>query len=176
MTCVVAVVDGAECVLAADSRMSLSGGIHCMIDSKIFEIGSTGVVAAIAGDIQCLASLKILKVPAPKASQSAEHWCTAVFWPACVKALQKADVAYKDGVSDLILVVRGEPIYVDLDGTITCVADGYAAIGCGAPVAFGSLYTTRGYADAEARAFDAVAAACHHCEAVGPPIKIRRCG
>ena len=81
-----------------------------------------------------------------------------------------------DGVEEggqFLLGYRGRLFEVDSDFQVGESVDGTAAVGCGAEVALGSLYTSRGMAP-EDRILNALLAAEFYAPGVRGPFKIER--
>lgn len=172
MTCVVGVVGPDHVVIAGDSA-AVDGDEVSTGPVKVFRRGPY-----IIGYCESFRVGQVIryrtKFSEQKCDDLVEHLAT-VFVDELRTALHKAGATSSSDPDELagpLLVGHrsGRLFTIDTDYGVHEAVDGYAAIGCGAPYALGSLHATRG--DPTDRAVAALTAATVHCTAVITPFTI----
>jgi ATP-dependent protease HslVU (ClpYQ) peptidase subunit len=156
MTCIVGIAHDGQVILSSDRGLSDDDLITAMSNPKIrlndrYLIGYADSVGT--GQL-----LHWITLPTPPRS-NLEKFMRTTFVGSVRKQLNDSGVDLKDGAHASFLIgVSGELFFVDTtDWQVTKVD--YMAIGSGASIAMGSLYTTQTWKSAEKRAYTAVSAA-----------------
>lgn len=160
MTCIVGIVHRGRVVLGGDSALSDEGDYVYRVDSpKVWRAG--GFIVGDAGDYQFGVWLrhKIRWPDAPAADSDLLHEYMLVALPSELRALAKRE-GCEVPEGEALIGARGILWHLG-PGRAERIAEPYASIGAGAPLALGALYaTTR--RTARARLLVALEAAAAH--------------
>lgn len=172
MTCIVGIKAEGRIHMAGDRGASTDETILVSEDPKIARRG--GFIIGYAGNYG-LGQLMLygLKLPSvPRRKGSLITFMRTTFHDTFIRAVEKSkykmEINHDDTQSSFLIGVRDELFeYEPLDGQMAVFEE--TAIGAGAPIAFGSLYATKGM-HAEDRVKLAVAAACFYSTSCREPI------
>lgn len=110
-----------------------------------------------------------------------QKFLVKIFVPALVKFLNQKGLADVNGSNitihgySLFLVAISTDLFrISTDGCVIRADEGYDAVGCGAPYALGSLYTTRGVQSGHKRVKAAIKSASAHHTHVGHKMHIHQ--
>lgn len=174
MTAIVGLKHAGRVYIGADSA-----GVDDMLsvtvraDTKVFRVGP--YVMGFAGSFRMGQLLHHTLKPTPPPATRLERHMVATFIPevlACLKAgkwLLNEDGRREGGF--FLVGVSGRLFGVECDFQVGEARDDYMAIGCGADLALGSLYGSKGKLP-RARIRAALEAAAHHSAGVTGPFKI----
>jgi ATP-dependent protease HslVU (ClpYQ) peptidase subunit len=156
MTCIVGIAHLGHVYLSADRGLSDDDLITAMSNPKIRQ--NDKYLIGYADSVGTGQLLHWITLPTPPRN-NLEKFMRTTFVNTVRKQLNDSGVDLKDNAHASFLIgVSGELFYVDTtDWQVTKVD--YMAIGSGAAIAMGSLYTTQTWKSAEKRAFTAVSAA-----------------
>ncbi len=156
MTCIVGIAHDDQVFLAADRGLSDDDIITSMSAPKIRQ--NDKYIIGYADSPGTGQLIHWITLPTPP-KRNVEKFMRTTWVNAVRKALVDSGVDLKDNAHASFLVgVSGQLFFIDTtDWQVTECA--YMAIGSGASIAMGSLYTTQSWKSAEKRAFTAVSAA-----------------
>lgn len=156
MTCIVGIAHDGNVYLASDRGLSDDDVIVSMVSSKIKQNDSYIIGYADSPGTGQL--LHWITLPTPP-KRNVEKFMRTTFVASVRKQLNDSGVDLKDNAHASFLVgVSGQLFFIDTtDWQVTECA--YMAIGSGASIAMGSLYTTQSWKSPEKRALTAVSAA-----------------
>jgi ATP-dependent protease HslVU (ClpYQ) peptidase subunit len=148
MTCIVGIAEGGEVWMGADSFF-LAGGVVYSGPSKLFRVGDFIIGGAGSWRTSELVGY-CAKVQPPESGADIRRYLATDF----AKALREAATEYgymgqtEEGQQSIgyRILIGAQGCLFNFDGVLShlYIPEGYAAIGSGAEVAMGSLYTTRG--------------------------------
>lgn len=171
MTCVVALTKDGVVHMAADRGASDDSVMLVSNDSKISK--RSGYLIGYAGNYGLGQLIQhALVLPRPPRTNLLRFMRTD-FHKAVHAALKKFDYQltyqHEDSQTDFLIGVRGQLFEFDpLSGQFAPFTE--TAIGAGAEIAFGSLFSTKGLKDPARRVKLAVQAACHYSTSCREPI------
>lgn len=174
MTCIVGIVDKGRVYIGGDSAGVGGYDLSIRKDQKVFENG--GFLFGFTSSFR-MGNLLQYKLTVPKVSNDSdlmEYMCTEFIDSirSCLK-----DGGYcriENGVENggvFLVGGYGRLFAVHGDYQVAETVCGYDAVGCGAEIALGSLFSTKGEA-ARKRINKALNAASFHSAGVSPPFKV----
>ena len=146
MTCIVGLVHEKCVYIGGDSAGVGTMDLLVRSDAKVFENGS--MVMGFTSSFRMGQLLRwSLKPPRRPKSMPTEKFMSTVFVDAVRKCLKKGGFAeVKDNREEggaFLVGYEGGLFQVEADFQVGMNADGFGAIGCGGPIALGSLYSSR---------------------------------
>lgn len=181
MTCVVAIKEGKNVWMGADSMASTEDLKSNLVQPKIFKNGN--ILIGCCGSTRMLQLLQYY-FKAPKHSRGVEDnaYLACDFMSSVRVCFTEngflgdpgADSTDKSDTSGEFLVAyKGKIYYAQDDFSIIETTDSYASVGSGNHLAFGSLHSTESFnLSPKERIEMAIQAATYHCPSVGGPINI----
>lgn len=149
MTCIVGLVDRGRIYLGGDSAgVCMSGlGMQVRKDKKVFKNGV--MVMGFTSSFRMGQLLQYdLKVPRHPSKMDDMKYMSSVFVSAVRKCLKKGGYASKRNEEEsggtFLVGYHGSLFEIADDYQVAQLVDNYAAVGCGAPIALGSLFSTNG--------------------------------
>ena len=166
MTVIVGIKDEESVSLFSDRGASDSDTIVSMTTPKIWKV-SENIIAGYAGSGGLGQMIQYMKWPT--FDGDAMEYLRASLAPAIIKAREKMAGKDEEEASLLIGIKVEEPLLFEMDTSDYSVFPfDYTAIGSGAPIALGSLYTSE--EDTHEKGIIAVLAAIHHSPSCKDPI------
>jgi ATP-dependent protease HslVU (ClpYQ) peptidase subunit len=175
MTCVVAITDGTNTLLAADSSASEPSIITNRLDPKVFKIGEFGIGFSSSFRLGQILKYHFCPPNISKKQKTLMEYMVTQFVPELRLTLEEQDFPYheEEKVSWTIVVcVRNEIFYIEPDWHVGQDSDFYVAIGSGAAYARGSLFTTQYNSDLYDRVSIALKASANYSPFVAEPFYI----
>ena len=177
MTAIVGITDGQTVVIAGDSA-GVGGDItRSRLDAKVFTNGPYVIGYTTSFRMGQLLRYAF-KAPVPPDDEDGLHAFMCVdFVNGVRQGLKEGGWASKNNDQEeggsFLVGVRGRLFEISDDYQVGELADGYAAVGCGAEIALGALHATGGTAmSLEARVIAALEAAAHFSTGVRPPFTV----
>jgi ATP-dependent protease HslVU (ClpYQ) peptidase subunit len=156
MTCIVGIAHNGNVHLASDRGLSDDDVIVSMVSSKIKQ--NDKYIIGYADSPGTGQLLHWITLPTPP-KNNVEKFMRTTFVGSVRKQLNDSGVDLKDNAHASFLVgVSGQLFFIDTTDWQVTECE-YMAIGSGASIAMGSLYTTQTWKSPEKRAFTAVTAA-----------------
>lgn len=174
MTCIVGIVHKGAVYLGGDSAGVGGLFLHVREDRKVFE--KDGFVFGFTSSFRMgqLLQHSFVAPPARPSDEPFAYMCTAFVDAvrACLKAggYAKKDSEVESGGTFLV-GYAGRLFRVESDYQVAETVDGYDAVGCGAEVALGSLFTSKSASPAK-RIETALEAAHNFSAGVRPPFHV----
>jgi len=140
MTCVVALHHEGKVYLGADSSAVENGGISTRIEPKIFKKGK--FLMGYCNSFRFGQVVEYYFNPPKSKSSNIMEYMVCQFVPELISVTKYHDV--EENTSSLIIAYEGKIFYIDSDWQVGWDTTDYHAIGSGADVAMGSLYSTEG--------------------------------
>lgn len=145
MTVIAGVVHGGRVFLAGDSAGSAGWELRVRADPKVFANGP--YVFGFTGSYRMGQLLQyVFEPPVPEEGADLHRFMVAEFIPALRKCLSEGGYARKESEQEtggtFLVGIRNRLFGVESDYQVAEGADSYAAVGCGAQVALGSLHST----------------------------------
>lgn len=178
MTCIAAVADGRRVWIGGDSAGVAGWSLNLRADEKVFTNGP--FIMGFTDSFRMGQLLRYaLKAPDLPNSEQTDRYMVTSFVDAVRDCLKAGGVARKNTEAEecgtFIVGVRGQIYTVQSDYQVAKPLDDYAAVGRGADIALGSLYSARALSP-EQRIRTALEAAEAHCGAVRRPFVVRHNG
>lgn len=178
MTCIVALTDGDRVWVGGDSAGVAGWSLSVRADEKVFTNGL--FVMGFTDSFRMGQLLRYAFVPPDLPhDEDLDRYMVTSFIDHVRDCLKAGGVAKKSSEAEecgtFIVGVRDRLYVVMSDYQVAKLADGYAAVGCGADIALGSLYATPSISP-ECRIQIALSAAEAHSAAVRGPFVIRHNG
>ena len=178
MTCIAAVSEGERVWIGGDSAGAKDWSIAIRADEKVFCNGP--FIMGFTSSFRMGQLLRYAFTPPDLPSNDdMDRYMVTVFVDAVRQCLKTGGLAQvKDQVEAggiFIVGVRGSLYVIESDYQVGKYADGYAAVGCGADIALGSLFTSRGQPP-DSRIRKALEAAEAHSSGVRGPFVIKHTG
>lgn len=174
MTCIVGVVHDGKVTIGGDSAGVAGMSITVRADRKVFVNGP--YIMGFTTSFRMGQLLHRALVPPKPPRCGLEGFMVTTFIDAVRECLKEGGYAEKTNEAEsggsFLVGVRGHLFDIGPDYQVGIPADGYAAIGCGDDIAFGSLYATKGQPP-KTRVKTALAAAAHHSAGVTGPFVIK---
>lgn len=175
MTCIVGLEHDGRVTIGGDSAAVEGDDLTAADTAKVFHLGPYLIGYCESFRAGQLVRYR-LRVPEPKTDDPVEHLAT-VFVDELRKTLHKGGVAKATADEEqmpgaLMVGYAGQLFTIEGDYAVIRSGYGYAALGCGAPYALGSLSSSPRNADPNRRISDALCAAENHCTAVVSPFTI----
>ena len=166
MTCIVGIQDEKHVYLFGERGASDSDSVVAMTTPKIWKV-SDNIIAGYAGSGGLGQMIQYMDWP--KYDGDAMKWLRATLVPAIIEAREKMAGKDEEEASLLIGINIKEPLLFEIDTSDYSIFPfTYTAIGSGAPIALGSLYTSE--EDTHERGILAILAACEHSPTCKGPI------
>ena len=148
MTCIVGLVQGKKVYLGADSMGSSGQDQWRRSDSKVFKNGSFVMAFTTSFRMGQLLQHKF-KPPRHLSAKTVEEYMVTTFVDAIRKCFKNAGFATKTGRGEeqggqFLVGYKGRLFTIEVDYQVAEQEQPYAAVGCGAQVALGSLHTSDG--------------------------------
>ena len=167
MTVIVGIQDDKNVYLFGDRGASDSDSIVAMTTPKIWHV-TENIIAGYAGSGGLGQMIQFMDWPKYDGSD-AMKWLRATLVPAIIKNRDKMAGKDEEEASLLIGINIEEPLLFEMDTSDYSIFPfTYTAIGSGAPIALGSLYTSE--EDTHEKGIIAVLAAIHHSPSCKDPI------
>lgn len=147
MTCIVGIAQNGQIVMGGDSAGVAGLDLTIRADPKVFSIGDFTV--GYTDSFRFGQLLRFSFVPPSKREDQSdfEYMCTS-FIDALRNCLKDGGYARKEGEAETggtcLVGWRGMLYEIESDYQVGIPINGYDAIGCGAPMARGSLFSTEG--------------------------------
>ena len=174
MTCIVAVEHEGNVYVGADSIGVAGWEKASRADQKVFVNGD--FIMGFCGSFRLGQLLKYSFEPPAQSSKSEDMEYLVNDFVDSIRALlkEKGSITVDDGVEDMIassfiVGYRGKIYTIESDLQVAMHTEPYFAVGAGAQLALGSLYSTIDDPDPEKRLITALNAASTFCAAVAPP-------
>ncbi len=173
MTCIVGLVDKKNVYIGGDSAAISVDDLTCNIreDEKVFKKGEFAF--GFSSSFRMGQILKTrFKPPSKPAKMDDFTYMVTLFVDALRKCFEASGYTdFEEDDSEFLVGYNGRLYEVLADFQIGMSKEGYASLGCGAPIAHGALHATKDKS-AEERIKLALEAATHHSMGVRPPFKI----
>lgn len=174
MTCIAAVEGEGVVWIASDTKIT-DGDTKDRIYGKAW-IGKDGIAFAGAGVWRACQVLRHgTRIPKRLKGQDPMQWLVTKLTRAITNGQDEAELTEQDRQISILVVMDGRIYHIDTSMSVTPCPRGYHAIGSGANVALGSLYSSTGKAP-RARVSMAVKAACEHDAGCALPIELLSVG
>jgi ATP-dependent protease HslVU (ClpYQ) peptidase subunit len=179
MTCIVGMTTPNNGVLiGGDSAGVMDYDIQSRADEKVFRRGE--MLFGFTGSFRMGQLLHYGRLVCPHKDESdLMRWMVGCFVNAARSLFDEGGVSRKDGDAEtcgtFLVGMRGRLFLVDSDYQVGESRDGIFALGCGANIALGSLYSTEGRPP-RTRARIALEAAARYSAGVRGPFKILQVG
>lgn len=173
MTCIVALAHDGVVTMGGDSAaVDSSLGLQIRLDRKVFRKGAYTMGFTTSFRMGQILH-HVVRLPTPPVEGDLNAFMCSRFIPAVIKSFDDhgfggSDQEGKHG-GEFLVAVRGQLFNIMSDYQVSHVSDGYAAVGGGAELALGSLYTTRAWRDPRRRLHVALEAAAQFNAGVRPP-------
>lgn len=172
MTCIAGIASAGVVYIGGDSLGSNGITKTDRIDDKVFRVAAGGEWAVIG----CTTSYRMLQILRYRLTLPAidtwdiQRWMSTEFIDSCRRDFKEAGWGLKDTDGEerggtFLVGVRDQLFTIEGDFQIGVPRCGYSAVGSGAQVALGSLFTSTG--EAQARITTALEAASTHACGVG---------
>lgn len=170
MTCIVGVKDNGRVLIGGDSAGVAGWNLTVRADRKVFRVGS--YVCGFTSSFRMGSLLRYAFNPPEPPDWDVYRFMNTTFVDAVRKCLKDGGFAEaNNGVEKggtFLVGYRDHLFEIEGDYQVAIADDGYAAVGCGAQVAVGSLFTTKALPSQE-RARIALEAAERHSAGVRGP-------
>ena len=173
MTCIVGVETADGVILGGDSAGASGWSLTLRADQKVFQRGA--YVMGFTTSFRMGQLLRYSGSLSEPTGWDVDRFMVDTFVPE-VRAILRDGGWLKDDNGrgeggDFLVGIAGRLYAVHSDFQIARTHDGYAAVGCGADLALGSLHATLDsqHLTAEARTWTALQAAAHHSAGVAAP-------
>lgn len=145
MTCIVGLSDRGRVYMGGDSAGVDRWDLTVRADPKVFQVGRVLMGFTTSFRMGQLLRYK-LAVPQQEPECDDHRWLSTAFVDAVRQCLKDGGYATKDKEVEaggtFLVGYRGRVYVVDYDYQVGQPMTGFAAVGCGAPVALGALYAT----------------------------------
>ena len=167
MTCIVGIRDDKGVYLFGERGASDNDSIVAMTTPKIWQVNEN-IIAGYAGSGGLGQMIQFMDWPKYD-NDDAMKWLRATLVPAIIEAREKMAGKDEEEASLLIGINIKEPLLFEIDTSDYSIFPfTYTAIGSGAPIALGSLYTSE--ETTHERGIIAILAACEHSPTCKGPI------
>ena len=174
MTCIVGLVHKGAVYVGGDSAGVADLDLTMRADEKVFRSGPFVMGFTSSFRMGQLLRYK-LRIPEHDPRQDDDTYMVTAFIDAVRECLKDGGWASKSNEREsggtFVVGYRGKLFVVYDDYQVERSMDGYSAVGCGAQIAHGALYATRGL-DPRKRVRIALAAAEHHSAGVRAPFVV----
>lgn len=143
MTAIAALVDKGKIYIGGDSAGVAGLAISIRADEKVFVNSQCIIGFTTSFRMGQLLQYKFVP-PKQKRNTSDMQYMVVDFIDAVRKLFIDNDYGEKDDGGQFIVGYKGKLYEIERDFQVACSAIGFAAVGCGAPLVLGSLYSTVG--------------------------------
>lgn len=174
MTCIVGVQHDGQVIIGGDSAATTGYEITARADSKVFRVGP--YVMGFTTSFRMGQLLRYSFHPPAVDTWDVDRFMATRFVDKVRDCLRDGGFmsvnSSQEAGGDFLVGVAGHLYRICSDFQIARALDGYDAVGCGADLARGSLFTTRLNPEPHTRVTSALEAAAHHSAGVAPPFTI----
>lgn len=184
LTCIISLIENGNVWVGADSRVVLEneqGLPICCEKICVQHVSGSDMVIASAGSASLHTILKYrVRYPASRRGETDETYVCKRVLPQIQKALidaghidsDEGDVSHLPRNGEVLIARRGQCFIIETDFAVLSIKSGAFALSSGAPIALGSLHTSRTWDNPLARIIEALEAAANYSTMVAPPFHL----